>query len=109
MSFCRVSLDINLFENLPLEEVFCPLDQSGIFLKMQSIWSAMYNRSFLVENHIRFNETPGASFQDVSFAFQVYACAKILMLLPGAFYHYRISNLNLYNYFIEFYQSFIKL
>lgn len=85
---------VDLFESLPMKEVFCPLDQSGIFLKMQSIWSAMYSRSFLVENHIRFNETPGASYQDVSFAFQVYACAKRLMLLPDAFYHYRVSNLN---------------
>lgn len=84
----------NIFEDLLVNEIFCPLGQSSLFLKTQSIWSGMYNRSFLMENHIRFNETPGASYQDVSFAFQVYACAKRMMLVPDPFYHYRINNLN---------------
>lgn len=85
---------VDLFENLSMNEVFYPIEWSEIFLKTQSIWSGMYKRSFLVEKHIHFNETPGASYQDVSFAFQVYACAKRMMLIPDVFYHYRINNLN---------------
>ncbi len=84
----------NLFDALPLNDAFCPLDRSELFLKAQSIWSALYNRDFLIKNHIRFNETPGASYQDVSFAFQVYACTKKMTLIPEAFYHYRINNIN---------------
>ncbi|MCI8466438.1 MAG: glycosyltransferase [Lachnospiraceae bacterium] len=84
----------DLFNDLTMDEVFCPLHKSRLFIKMQTIWSALYNRNFLFENHIRFHETPGASYQDVSFAFQVYACAKRMMLIPDAFYHYRIDNVH---------------
>ena len=35
-----------------------------------------------------------ASYQDISFAFQVYTCAERAMLVPDAFYHYRINNIN---------------
>lgn len=85
---------VNIFDELPVNDIFCPLNREKLFLKTQTIWSALYNRNFLFENTIRFNETPGASYQDISFAFQVYACAKRMMLLPEAFYHYRINNIN---------------
>lgn len=85
---------VNIFDDLTLNDVFCPLDRRELFLKQQAIWSALYRREFLVESNIHFNETSGASYQDVSFAFQAYACAKRVMLLPDAFYHYRIDNIN---------------
>ena len=72
---------VNIFDDLVLEDVFRPLDRSELFLKLQTIWSALYRKEFLMESNIRFNETPGASYQDVSFAFQVYACADRVMLL----------------------------
>ena len=51
-----------------------------------SIWSAIYKRSFLNENNIRFLETAGASFQDTSFAFKTLATAEKLMFTPTANY-----------------------
>ncbi len=48
----------------------------------------------LLDNNIWFNETPGASYQDVSFSFQVLARASKIWLLPEAYYHYRTGNLN---------------
>ncbi len=78
--------------------VFCPmemtdpLDQAEFFNIKPSIWSAIYKRSFLEENDIRFNETPGASYQDASFNFKVWACAKRVRLVEDAFLHYRQDN-----------------
>lgn len=82
----------NTLEELPLNKVIKPIQYPSLFLKMQTIWSALYKRDFLLKNNIRFNETPGASYQDVSFAFQVYACAETIKLIPEAYLHYRIDN-----------------
>lgn len=87
-------LFINLFEDMPLKKAFCPIKEPRIFLKPQTIWSGIYVREFLLDNNIWFNETPGASYQDVSFSFQVLARASKIWLLPEAYYHYRTGNLN---------------
>ena len=80
------------FENLskcPYERVFCPRDVLQSFAVKPLIWSAIYRRSMLKENGIRFNETPGASFQDISFHFMVMTVAKTAFFLDRYFYHYR--------------------
>lgn len=59
-----------------------------------TIWSSIYRTSFIRENHIRFNETPGASYQDASFNFKVWTCAKRVQLIKEAFLHYRQDNEN---------------
>ena len=59
-----------------------------------SIWSAIYKNSFLQENNIRFLETPGASYQDTSFAFKALALAKKIVFTTNAYLHYRIDNEN---------------
>ena len=59
-----------------------------------TIWSSIYRKDFIRENGIRFNETPGASFQDASFNFKVWACAERVKLYPEAFLHYRQDNEN---------------
>ena len=59
-----------------------------------TIWSAIYRKDFIRENNIRFNETPGASFQDASFNFKVMALAKRVQLIRDAFLHYRQDNEN---------------
>lgn len=58
------------------------------------IWSAIYKREFLEKNHIRFNETPGASYQDTAFAFKVWVSAERVIFTKDAFLHYRIDNDN---------------
>ena len=63
-----------------------------LVLLQPCIWSAIYRRSFLAHHDIRFNETPGASYQDTAFAFKVQCCAKRVVLVPDAFVHYRIDN-----------------
>ena len=56
------------------------------------IWSGIYKREFLLQNDIWFNETPGASFQDMSFGFKSLICAQRLLGVKAAFVHYRIDN-----------------
>ncbi len=57
-----------------------------------TIWSCLYKRSFLLEHDIRFHETPGASYQDISFALQVWLQADRVCLIEDALLHYRRDN-----------------
>lgn len=85
------------FENLkecPYHKIIFPMDEQNVFFVEPSIWSGIYKRSFLTSNNIRFNETPGASFQDTSFAFKVWASAERVYLINEAFLHYRRDNLD---------------
>ena len=69
-----------------------PVKQKEIYYLKPTIWSAIYNREFLQKNGIRFLETPGASYQDASFNFKVWASARKVVLLREAFLHYRQDN-----------------
>lgn len=84
---------IDFFGNLPVNKVINPMDNPYMFWMLQTIWTALYKRGHLIRNGIRFNKTPGASYQDVSFVFQNYACADRVMLLEEAYLHYRIDNM----------------
>lgn len=81
------------------QRVFCPTtdfkskrEQFEFFNIKPTIWSAIYRKDFIRENNIRFNETPGASFQDTSFNFKVWALAKRVKLMEECFLHYRQDN-----------------
>ncbi|MDR2715485.1 MAG: glycosyltransferase, partial [Coriobacteriaceae bacterium] len=69
-----------------------PREKTGVFSLAPAVWSALYRRDFLEENGIRFLETPGASYQDASFNFKVWACARRAVFLEEAFVHYRQDN-----------------
>lgn len=69
-----------------------PYEFTDVFYLKPSIWSAIYRRDFLEANSIRFLETPGASYQDASFNFKVWASAHQVVLLDAAFLHYRQDN-----------------
>ena len=73
-------------------EVFAPEDHKEIFNVFPSIWSGIYRRQMLEDNHIRFTETPGASYQDTGFAFKVWSSAERVLLMGDAFLHYRRDN-----------------
>lgn len=57
-----------------------------------SIWSAIYRRQFLLDNKIKFQTTPGASYQDTSFNFKAFASAKRTIFLDKPVIHYRVDN-----------------
>ena len=63
-----------------------------IFYQKPSIWSAVYRRDFLCRTGIRFLETPGASFQDTSFSFKVWALADWVVYIDDCVLYYRQDN-----------------
>ncbi len=75
------------------ETLFCPRkEDAAFFLDAPTIWSCLYRRTFLEEQGILFNETPGASYQDTSFAFLTKAYADTFWLMKEPYLHYRFDN-----------------
>ena len=84
------------FDNtwVPMNKVYCPLDDQTPFMQAPAIWCNLFKKEMIFDNNIRFLETPGASYQDTSFAFKLYASAKRFMMISDVFLHYRIDNEN---------------
>lgn len=59
---------------------------------MDRFWTGIYRKGFLNENQIRLNESPGASFQDMSFRFLVSVLADTVFHLDIPVYLYRVDN-----------------
>lgn len=81
-----------VFAGFPYGRVIDPHDDAAIVYTDPTIWTGLYRRSFLDENGISFSPTPGASYQDASFAHQCWVSARRVVLLKQGFYHYRIDN-----------------
>jgi len=79
---------------VPQNMILTPREHWPVFYQAPAIWSLLYRADFIKENAIRFLETPGASFQDTSFAFKVYACADRFLLAEDTLIHYRSDNEN---------------
>ena len=58
------------------------------------IWTGLYKKTFLTQNHISLNESPGASFQDTGFAFQTYATYSKCYFSDKYYYMYRTDNVS---------------
>lgn len=67
-------------------------DAINVFYSHASIWSAIYKRTFLNENHIRCLESPGASYQDCGFSFKTLIMAERMWILSRPLHHYRWDN-----------------
>lgn len=88
-SFLEVLESFNKYDS-----VFCPLDFQDVYRVRPCIWTGIYRREMLVEKKVRFNETPGASYQDTAFAFKIWTSAERAVLVKDAYLHYRIDNAN---------------
>lgn len=74
-------------------EVFRPLDDiPGVLACGPGIWCNLYRLDFLRSHHIRFHESPGASYQDTGFFFLCAMHAERYMLLEDSVYMYRTDN-----------------
>ena len=82
----------NPFRDFPKKRVFNPGELIWVTTVAPIIWCALYKKSMITENHVRFNETPGASFQDTSFVFQCWVSAKRAALIDDCLLHYRVDN-----------------
>lgn len=69
-----------------------PSDKMAFFECPIANWSGLYKREFLVKNHIKHNETPGASYQDIGFWIQSMSMTERIMWIDKAFYMYRQDN-----------------
>lgn len=76
----------------PIGEVFTAEEYPRCFWTNPSIWTALFRRDFLTENNIWFNETPGASYQDTSFAFKAWVAAGRTMLADIPVIYYTADN-----------------
>ena len=85
-----------VFDNswVPQNEIYCPLENQTPFYQAPAIWCNLVKRSLIEKHDIRFLETPGASYQDTSFAFKTYAVAKRFMMINNPLIHYRVDNEN---------------
>lgn len=72
--------------------VFNPNVDPSPFWQAPAIWSAIYKREWLLRNGIGFLPTPGASYQDTSFAFKCYACCERFQMIPETLLFYRTDN-----------------
>lgn len=82
----------HLFKPSQCDKVISNDEDNFIYSLQPSIWSAIYKRNFLNKNNIRFLNTPGASYQDTSFNFKVFALASRVMFINTPLIHYRIDN-----------------
>ncbi len=82
----------DLMEKIPKNEVINSKECPALLNLAHTIWSCIYRKGFLSENHIKFHETPGASYQDISFAIQCWVKAKRVYCIEDAFLHYRNDN-----------------
>ncbi|MDE7322317.1 MAG: glycosyltransferase [Lachnospiraceae bacterium] len=84
----------NLTDDLTMyNRVLNPNLELDSYLLKKFTWNALYRKELLLEHNIRYNETPGASFQDNGFWFQTFYWAKRAMFLDKAVYNYRQDNM----------------
>lgn len=74
--------------------LICPNEEKIVYTFVMHNWTGIYRISYLREKNIRYNETPGASYQDNGFFFQTFSQTKKLVYIPKPFYCYRIDNPN---------------
>ena len=70
------------------------INKNKLIKSIPSIWAAIYKREWLINENIKFLDTPGASYQDTSFHFKTSCLAKNIVLLPEAYLYYRQDNPN---------------
>ena len=68
------------------------IDRVAFYYKTMNIWTGLYSKALIKNNHIKANESPGASFQDNGFWFQIMLTGKRAFFLDRYFYHYRKDN-----------------
>ena len=71
-----------------------PYVENAYFRAVSLNPTGIYLKTFLKKNNIDFNETPGASFQDIGFFFKVSITAKKIRIVNDSFYMVRRDNEN---------------
>lgn len=91
----KIIRNISVINNYKVyNKVFEPLNMDEIFLGYIINPSGIYKKSFIDRYNIKHNETPGASYQDLGFWFQLMIYAKRMLLINDNLYFYRKDNPN---------------
>lgn len=81
---------------LPLKSMYGrvvrPISCPSYFAGGVQTWCGLYRREFIVANAIRYNESPGAAYQDNGFWFQTMVFANRVLFLRKTVYHLRRDN-----------------
>ena len=85
---------IAITNDVDYDIVFNPQEQIQCFFFAPAIWTMLVKKSLIEDNAIRLMETSGAAFQDTSYSFKVWACAKKAMCVKEAYVNYRQDNEN---------------
>lgn len=80
------------WSSVPKNIVINPIECIPVFKQGPSVWANLYRSTWLKRNELRFLTTPGASYQDTSFTFKAYFCARKFMMTDRCLLHYRIDN-----------------
>lgn len=72
--------------------LICPNKEREVYAFTMHNWTGIYSIPFLNAHNIRYNETPGAAYQDNGFFFQVFSQTEKLVYIPRPCYCYRIDN-----------------
>mgnify|MGYP005766083733 CR=1 FL=1 len=71
-----------------------PQNERELYRSWLTTWSGIYKRTWLLENDIWHNQSPGAAFQDVGFWFQTMCYAHRIVFLRHPYYYWRQDNPN---------------
>ncbi|MDO5546264.1 MAG: ATP-grasp fold amidoligase family protein [Eubacteriales bacterium] len=74
--------------------IYDPARNMDAFRSLNNIWNGIYDLGFLKANRIRFNESPGASYQDNGFWFLTMCHAHRIVFLDRSYYMLRRDNPN---------------
>jgi glycosyltransferase involved in cell wall biosynthesis len=98
--YSPISNNQNLYKSI-INKNQLERDKVGLETIISSIkdtWSTnaagLYSINFLKKHKLKFNETPGASYQDTGFWFMMQVLARKIYFLNEAYYYYRQDNEN---------------
>ena len=83
-----------VYDNPLYDRVLDPQTDYGPYKSGLRTWSGIYKRSFLINNDIWHNETPGGSYQDVGFYLKTLFYARRVYFIEKPFYLWRQDNPN---------------
>lgn len=85
----RIFLRRALFQTQELYgKIIEPVKYSAVAVGDWYLWNGIYKKKFLIKNHIRLAETPGAAYQDIGFVYQTNIYAKRAVFLQESCYRY---------------------
>lgn len=88
----RHFIKYRMYEKQPYNSVVDNRKDDRCLEIMGRYWTGLYRKKFITDNDIKLNESPGASFQDMSFNFLLSVLAEKMYHVEESVYKYRMDN-----------------